>query len=111
MEMKEKIRERRRELGLTQEQVASYLNVSAPAVNKWERGVSYPDVGTLPSLARLLKMDLNELFCFRENLTDQEIGLFVNEVSETARAEGFETAFSRAEEKIREYPCLLYTSL
>lgn len=61
-------------------------------------------MGTLPSLARLLKMDLNELFCFRENLTDQEIGLFVNEVSETARAEGFETAFSRAEEKIREYP-------
>lgn len=104
MEMKEKIKERRRELGLTQEQVASYLNVSAPAVNKWERGVSYPDVGTLPSLARLLKIDLNELFCFRENLTDQEIGLFVNEVSETARTEGIETAFSRAEEKIREYP-------
>ena len=88
MEMKEKIRERRRELGLTQEQVASYLNVSAPAVNKWERGVSYPDVGTLPSLARLLKMDLNELFCFRENLTDQEIGLFVNEVPGQRRRSG-----------------------
>ena len=36
------IRERRRELGLTQEQVARSLGVSAPAVNKWERGASYP---------------------------------------------------------------------
>lgn len=34
------IREKRRELGMTQEQVAERLGVSAPAVNKWERGVS-----------------------------------------------------------------------
>lgn len=35
------IREKRKELGLTQEQVAQRLGVSAPAVNKWERGVSH----------------------------------------------------------------------
>ncbi len=29
-----------KELGLTQEKVAQYLGVSAPAVNKWETGVS-----------------------------------------------------------------------
>ena len=34
------IRERRKELGLTQEQLAGYLGVTAPAVNKWEKGVS-----------------------------------------------------------------------
>lgn len=27
--------------GLTQEQVANYLGVSTPAVNKWEKGVSH----------------------------------------------------------------------
>lgn len=35
------IHEKRKELGLTQEQIASYLGVTAPAVNKWERGVSH----------------------------------------------------------------------
>ena len=40
MEMKEVIAKRRKELGMTQEQVARYLGVSAPAVNKWERGGS-----------------------------------------------------------------------
>lgn len=34
------IREKRKELLLTQEQVAEFLGVSTPAVNKWEKGVS-----------------------------------------------------------------------
>ena len=40
MNMHEIIRNRRRELGLTQEQLAQRLGVSAPAVNKWERNNS-----------------------------------------------------------------------
>ena len=40
MQMNDVIRRKRRELGLTQEQVAEYLGVSAPAVNKWESGDS-----------------------------------------------------------------------
>lgn len=34
------IREKRKDLSLTQEQVADYLGVSAPAVSKWEKGGS-----------------------------------------------------------------------
>lgn len=41
MTVGEVIREKRKELGLTQEQVARRLGVSAPAVNKWEKGVSH----------------------------------------------------------------------
>ena len=40
MQMKDVIRRKRREFNLTQEQMAEYLGVSAPAVNKWESGVS-----------------------------------------------------------------------
>lgn len=40
MPMNRIIQEKRRELGLTQEQVAQYLGVSTPAVSKWEKGVS-----------------------------------------------------------------------
>ena len=38
MNIHEIIRTRRTELGLTQEQLAGKLGVSAPAVTKWERG-------------------------------------------------------------------------
>ena len=40
MKINEVIREKRLAEGFTQEQMASYLGVSAPAVNKWEKGVS-----------------------------------------------------------------------
>ncbi len=40
MRIHEIIKQKRLELKMTQEQVAERLGVSAPAVNKWERGVS-----------------------------------------------------------------------
>lgn len=40
MKINEIIRQKRLEKGLTQEQVANYLGVSTPAVNKWEKGDS-----------------------------------------------------------------------
>lgn len=73
MQMNEIIRRRRKELELTQEQMADYLGVTAPAVHKWEKGTSCPDVMLLPALARLLQIDMNELFSFGRDLSDQEI--------------------------------------
>ena len=73
MKINEVIRQRRKELGLTQDRVAELLGVSAPAVNKWENGNSYPDITLLPPLARLLKTDLNTLLSFQDELTDLEV--------------------------------------
>ena len=64
MKINEIIKERRLAKNMTQEQVASYLGVTAPAVNKWEKGSSYPDITLLPALARLLDTDLNTLLSF-----------------------------------------------
>lgn len=40
MKINQIIREKRKALSLTQEQMAELLGVSAPAVNKWEKGDS-----------------------------------------------------------------------
>lgn len=98
------ISQRRRELGLTQEQVADYLGVTTPAVNKWEKGSNCPDIALLPPLARLLKTDLNTLFGFYEDITQQELIRFCKEVNEAALSKGYEAGFAAAEERIREYP-------
>lgn len=39
MEMREVIRQYRKKKGLTQEELANRLGVTAPAVNKWEKGI------------------------------------------------------------------------
>ena len=94
------IQQQRKALGLTQEQVARCLNVSTAAVSKWENGLTSPDVGLLPPLARLLKVDMNTLFEFHETLSRQEIGLFCNQLAGKA----LEEAFALAQEKLREFP-------
>ena len=98
------IQEKRKELGLTQEQVAKYLNVSIPAVSKWEKGTTSPDISLLAPLARLLKIDLNTLFCFHEDITQQEINLFCKEVGKLVGDKGLEEWFTAVGQKIHEYP-------
>lgn len=99
------IREKRKELGLTQEQVADRLGVTPPAVNKWEKGISCPDISILAPLARLLETDVNTLLCFQEEMSDEEIARLCNELAERAQEEnGVEKAFELCGRKVREYP-------
>ena len=98
------IREKRKALSLTQEQIAEHLGVSTPAVNKWEKGSTYPDITLLPALARLLKTDLNTLMSFQDDLSDVEIVDFVNELDQAVREKGYDTAFKMGIDKIHEYP-------
>lgn len=72
MRINEIIKERRLAKGFTQEQIANYLGVTAPAVNKWEKGTSCPDIVLLPALARLLDTDLNTLLSFQDDLSEKE---------------------------------------
>ena len=74
MQIGEKIKNYRKTAGLTQEQVADYLDVSTPAVNKWEKGNTYPDISLLPAIARLLKIDMNELFSLDSFIKAFEVG-------------------------------------
>ena len=104
MKLNDIIRTRRQALGLTQEQLARQLGVSAPAVNKWERNLNYPDITLLPALARALGVDLNTLLSFQEELTEGEIGEFLNRLYEVSQTGGSGAAFALAEDKLREYP-------
>ena len=104
MHISEIIRSRRRELGMTQEQVAQRLGVSAPAVNKWERGICYPDITLIPSLARLFETDANTLLSFEPELGEEENLAIQREVDRLVREEGYEAGFDYAQEKMRLYP-------
>lgn len=104
MSVGEVIRRQRKQQGLTQEQVAQRLGVSAPAVNKWEKGSTYPDITILPALARLLNTDVNTLLCFQQELSDNEITEICNKIVMIMDDQGAEAAFDTAEQKVREYP-------
>lgn len=58
----------------------------------------------MPALARLLKIDLNTLMSFHDDLTDIEIENFVNEIDRTIKDQDNDAAFQKAINKIHEYP-------
>ena len=59
--MAEVIASRRKDLGMTQKELAEKLNITDKAVSKWERGIACPDTGTIPNLAQILGITVEEL--------------------------------------------------
>lgn len=62
-----KISKLRKQNNLTQEQLAELLNISNAAVSKWESGNTYPDIETLPLIAKIFKISIDSLFEFDIN--------------------------------------------
>ena len=56
------VQARRKELGMTQSQLAEKLYVTPKAVSRWERGVGFPDIKLLQPLADALDSSVVELF-------------------------------------------------
>ena len=57
----QRLRERRKAMGLRQSDVAAGILVTEQAVSKWEKGDSLPDLNNLVLLARLLRVSVDEL--------------------------------------------------
>lgn len=55
------IAELRKEKNMTQKQLAEKLNLTDKAISKWERGLSFPDITILNSLAEVLEVDISEI--------------------------------------------------
>lgn len=51
----------RKEQGLTQLELAEKMGVTDKAVSKWERDLSCPDVNTIPKLAEVFGISVDEL--------------------------------------------------
>ena len=59
--MAEVISSRRKELSLTQKDLAEKLDITDKAVSKWERGLACPDTALIPKLAGILGITIEEL--------------------------------------------------
>lgn len=68
MNFGKKCRELRIKKAVTQEQMATALNLSPQAVSKWENNLTLPDITLLPEISVYLGVTIDELF----DLTDQK---------------------------------------
>ena len=76
------IAELRREKGMTQVEPAEKMGVTDKAVSKWERNLSFPDVNTIPKLAEIFNVTVDELMQvktdMKENRSNENVTDIVN---------------------------------
>ena len=61
------IAELRKEKGMTQLELAEKMGVTDKAISKWERDLSCPDINSLPNLAEILGVSVDELMQIKKD--------------------------------------------
>ena len=74
----EKLKEARKEAGLSQEQLAEKMSVSRSAIAKWENDKGMPDINNLKAIAQLLNVSIDYLLDDDEKISFNEIKEPVN---------------------------------
>jgi len=62
MNIGQQIRHLRQRRGITQEELARHLDITAQAVSKWETNAAAPDIALLPALSAYFGVSIDELF-------------------------------------------------
>ena len=66
------IAELRKQHGMTQLELAEKMGVTDKAVSKWERDLSCPDINSLPTLAEILGVSVEELMQIKKEAAAEE---------------------------------------
>ena len=62
----------RKENGMTQLELAEKMGVTDKAVSKWERDLSCPDINSIPKLAEIFGISVDELMQIKAEAQDDE---------------------------------------
>lgn len=91
MSLGSNIKKFRRELGLTQEELANILCVTGQAVSKWESENGLPDTAQIVPLANALNVSTDALFGFATETYDKAYARQINFEANTIRDTGNQT--------------------
>lgn len=103
MNIGNKIKELRKQRGVTQEQLAESMGISFQAVSKWENNIAFPDITLLPVLARYFDVSMDTLFDFNQSEIEEK-SLEIAKESWKYRFSDKEKAREILEKGLREYP-------
>ncbi|MFK4294740.1 transcriptional regulator with XRE-family HTH domain [Bacillus sp. RC240] len=109
------IADKRKEKGITQEELATYIGITKASVSKWETGQSYPDITFLPLLASYFNISIDELICYTPQMEQEDIKNLYHRLAEAFSEEPFDEVMMECREMIKKYyscfPLLLQMGL
>ena len=99
----ENILQKRKERGITQEELAEFMMVTKASVSKWETGQSYPDILLLPKLATFFNISVDELIGYDPDLSSTQIQKFYIDLVNRVPDAGMDSMVEDIEIKIKQY--------
>ncbi|MBR7142838.1 MAG: helix-turn-helix transcriptional regulator [Clostridia bacterium] len=99
-----KIKEYRQKNYMTQEQLASRLNITFQTVSKWETGVSSPDLSLIIPLTKIFHISADELLGICDGTNDQRYEELKQAYEHTFQTEDFAERQRICELAVSEYP-------
>lgn len=94
---------KRREKGITQDDLAMYIGVSKASVSKWETGQSYPDITFLPQLAAYFNISIDELMSYSPQMTSEDIKRLYFKLASNFSKQPFDEAYEECKTVIKKY--------
>ena len=94
---------KRKEKGITQDELAEYIGVSKASVSKWETGQSYPDVTFLPQLAAYFNISIDELMDYQPQMTKEDIHKLYKRFCTEFTVKPFDTVIDECRQVIKKY--------
>ncbi len=97
------IADKRKERGITQDDLAGYMGVSKASVSKWETGQSYPDITFLPQLAAYFNISIDDLMGYEPQMTKEDIRKLYLSLSADFATKPFDEVMTHCREIIKKY--------
>ncbi|MED1557113.1 helix-turn-helix transcriptional regulator [Bacillus paramycoides] len=97
------IADKRKEKGITQEELAAYIGITKASVSKWETGQSYPDITFLPLLASYFNISIDELIGYAPQMEQEDIKSLYHRLAEAFSEEPFDEVMMECREMIEKY--------
>ena len=94
---------KRKEKGITQEELAGQIGVSSAAVSKWETEQSYPDILLLPQLAAYFNISVDELIGYQPQMTKKDIAKLYCKLYKDLSQKPLDEVFEQCREATKKY--------
>ncbi|MCR4588448.1 MAG: helix-turn-helix domain-containing protein [Lachnospiraceae bacterium] len=110
LKLSDNIKKYRKQMELTQEDLAEAFGVTVGAVSKWEKGANVPDVMTMMELANFFNISVDELLGY--DLSSKNVEDMCNSIEKLYDSHAYEEAEQEAREAMIRYPhnfTVLYT--
>ncbi|MEG2659014.1 MAG: helix-turn-helix transcriptional regulator [Clostridiales bacterium] len=95
--------QKRKEKGITQDELGEYIGVSKASVSKWETAQSYPDITLIPKLAAYFNITIDRLMDYKPQMSKEEIAKVYFDFTVDFTQEPFDDVMNKVRARVQKY--------